>query len=214
MGPHRRPGTWAGALALAAALSSAPGEGAEDVQAVQLATFQVLQRYPHRSDCFTEGLFINGSQGAEVFESCGLYSKSYLRRYKLETGETLQTANVPKELFSEGLALRGKSMYMLTYHSGTVLEYDAFTFQEVRRHPFPYGEGWGLTTDGCDLLATTGSAFIFRLRPDAAGTLELVSKVQVVFQGKPLRMLNEIEYVTPKVWINQWLSNTLWRVTP
>jgi len=176
--------------------------------------FKVTARYPHQRECFTEGLFLNGSQN-EVFESCGLYGRSYLRKYKLNTGETVKTAKVPSRVFSEGLAYLGDKLYMLTYHSGEVLEYDVRSFQQTpRTHPFPYGEGWGLTTDGCDLLATTGSSFIYRLRPGISGTLGLVSQVQVTHQGKPVTMLNELEYVTPKIWVNQWHTDNIWRVDP
>uniref|UniRef100_A0A7S4WGD0 Glutamine cyclotransferase n=1 Tax=Alexandrium monilatum TaxID=311494 RepID=A0A7S4WGD0_9DINO len=195
------------ALAFAALLLRASAD-------VPKLDFNVIERFPHQQTCFTEGLFLNGSKH-EVFESCGLYGRSYLRRYHLRTGQTLQTARVPAQIFSEGLALMGHRLYMLTYHAKKILEFDVRTFElSSRTHPFPYGEGWGLTTDGCDLLATTGSSFIFRLRPSASGVLELVTKVQVTHKGRPLVMLNELEYVTPKVWVNQWHTNTIWRVDP
>lgn len=71
-----------------------------------------------------------------------------------------------------------------------------------------------MTTDGCDLLATTGSEYLFRLRPDAAGILQLVSKTRVTINGKPVHMLNELEFVTPKIWVNQWLTSWIFRVDP
>jgi len=191
---------------------TATAAGSEEARLIE---YEVARKYTHETVCFTEGLFLNDTgTEPEVFESCGLYGRSYLRRYKLGSGETVQKASVPSEIFSEGLALVGKSLYMLTYHAKQVLEYDSLTLKEVRRHPFPYGEGWGLTTDGCDLLATTGSSFIFRLRADAAGTLQLVHKVEVKHRGKPVRMLNEMEFITPKLWVNQWHTNIVWRVDP
>lgn len=216
--PRRRrcSAVWAWAAAGGLWVAPCAGGGAESSSSAgaPVVSFTVSQKFPHRTDCFTEGLFVHGSKGTEIFESCGLYAKSYLRRYDLHSGNTLKTVKVPEEFFSEGVALMGRALYMLTYKAHQILEYDADTFKEVRRHPFPYGEGWGLTMDGCDLLATTGSPFIFRLRLGAGGTLELVSKVQVMHNNLPLKNLNEIEYVTPKVWINQWLTNVLWRVDP
>merc|ERR1719329_1077871 len=172
---------------------------------VKQAKYTVENKYPHEKKCFSEGLFINGSS-QEVFESCGLYGKSYIKKMSLDSGEVLKRGQVPKELFSEGIALLGNRLFMLTYKKKQVLEYDV--------HTFPYGQGWGLTTDGCDLLATTGSQHIHRLRPDAAGELQLVKKVPVVHKGKQVNMLNEMEYITPKVWINQWHTNFLLRVDP
>lgn len=174
----------------------------------------VAEKFPHQVECFTEGLFVNDTRH-EAYESCGLYGRSYLRKYQLKTGETLKTARVPSSVFSEGLALMGDRLFMLTYHGHKVLEFDVNTFQLAERtHPFPYGEGWGLATNGCDLYATTGSSFLFRLRIGQSGVLELVDKVQVTYEGRPMVMLNELEFVTPKLWINQWHTNNILRVDP
>ncbi|CAK0863139.1 unnamed protein product [Prorocentrum cordatum] len=88
--------------------------------------------------------------------------------------------------------------------------------QELRRHPFLDGhkEGWGLTTDGCDLLATTGDSFIYRFRKNSEGILYLVNKVSVRLAGVAVRMLNELEYVTPKIWVHKWITNQVYRVDP
>lgn len=176
------------------------------------AAYTLERRYPHDTNCFTEGLILTGS--SEVIESCGLTGRSYLRWYKLESGTTLRRAVVPSEFFAEGLALIADSLYMLTYQHHLVIEFSAITFSEVRRHAFPYGEGWGLTTDGCDLYATTGAPYIYRLRPDSFGAPQLLRKVEVKNKGQPVRWLNELEYVTPSLWVNQWHSNTLFRVNP
>lgn len=180
------------------------------------ALYALKQTYPHETGCFTEGLFVNanGSVYDEAFESCGGLGRSYLRRYRLLTGETLQTGFVPFEIFAEGVSMLGQRLYMLTYTGSVVLEYSPITMTEVRRHPFPYGEGWGLTTDGCVLYATTGDEHLYRLAPDAFGTLALVGKVPVTLHGTPILRLNEVEYVTPKIWVNQWGTNYLYRVDP
>jgi len=185
---------------------------AEAYGSAKKVSYRVLKKYSHETKCFTEGLFLTET-GNEVFESCGLYGRSYLRRYNLHTGATLQTARVPPQLFSEGLSVLEGRLYMLTYQSRQILEFNATTFSLTTRHPFPFGEGWGLTTDGCDLLATTGSSFIYRLRREG-NALRLVNSVQVTHRGVPMKMLNEVEYVTPKLWVNEWLTNRVWRVDP
>lgn len=179
------------------------------------ATYTVLKQFPHEKSCFTEGLSLNGSVGPEVFESCGLTGKSYIRRYNLQTGTTIQQTSLERQYFGEGAVLFETSLLVLTYQHRKMLEFDSKTFKVIRSHPFPYGEGWGLTTDGCDLIATTGSEFLFRLRRDpTSGEFQLVNKVKVTLQGRTVRMLNEIEYITPKLWVNEWYTNRIWRVDP
>eukprot|EP00930_Biecheleria_cincta_P007280 TRINITY_DN108481_c0_g1_i1.p1 TRINITY_DN108481_c0_g1~~TRINITY_DN108481_c0_g1_i1.p1 ORF type:complete len:361 (+),score=43.86 TRINITY_DN108481_c0_g1_i1:20-1102(+) len=177
------------------------------------ANFSLVATYPHRKDCFTEGLMLNGT-GTEVLESCGLTGQSYIRRYHLVSGKTLGQVGLNSKYFGEGLTVLKDSLLVLTYQHHEMLEYDARSLELVRTHPFPYGEGWGLTTDGCDLLATTGTTFIFRLRRNSVGQFELVRKVQVTVDGTPLKMVNELEYVTPKLWVNEWITNNIWRVDP
>lgn len=184
----------------------------ESVAAPSLVDFAIADTFPHQAECFTEGLFLQGHAEVEVYESCGLWGQSYLRRYAPRTNRTIQIATVPKEFFSEGVSVLGGSLYMLTYRHHIVVEYDAATLREVRRHKFAHGEGWGMTTDGCDLLCTTGSEYIYRLRPDSAGVLQFISKVKVTMKGKPVFNLNEVEYVTPKLWVNQWKTNRIFRV--
>lgn len=179
---------------------------------IRSASFTVLGEYPHEANCFTQGLFFNGSEH-DMFESCGRYRISYIRRFAIDTGETLQSGEVPAEFFAEGLALLGEALYLLTWQHNLVIEYNAATMAEVRRHAFPH-EGWGLTTDGCDLLATTGSENIYRLRPDTSGDLQVIGAVRVTNEGWPVRSLNELEYVTPKIWVHQWRTNWIFRVDP
>lgn len=190
---------------MAAETSAEPG--------VPTAAYSIAEKFVHQQDCFTEGLLLNGSQ-LELFESCGQYRQSSVRRSELRTGKTLQVGGVPREIFGEGLSILGERMYLLTYEHHVVLEYNAATMQEVRRHAFPYGEGWGLTTDGCDLFVTTGSEYIYRLRPEGPSGLKFLSKVKVTIDHVPVRMLNEVEYVTPKIWVNQWGTNWIFRVDP
>ena len=118
----------------------------------------------------------------------------------------------PIHLSTQPCSLRLR--FVLTYQHKEMLEYDPETLKVTRIHPFPYGEGWGLTTDGCDLIATTGSPYLYRLRRASDGEFKLVKKILVTNDGKSLRMLNEVEYVTPKLWVNEWITNRIWRVDP
>lgn len=152
--------------------------------------------------------------GSEVLESCGLTGKSVLRRYDLSSGQTKKEVHLDGKYFGEGTVELGTSLFVLTYQHKVMLEYDRETLKVTRVHPFPYGEGWGLTTDGCDLLATTGAPYLYRLRRAEDGEFKLVNKVLVKHEGKSLRMLNEVEYVTPKLWVNEWITNRIWRVDP
>jgi len=114
------------------------------------------------------------------------------------------------KVFAEGLVANGNKFWMLTYKANVIIEYDQH-FNQIRTLPWPHGEGWGFTTDGCRLYANTGKDFILHLDMK---TGKLIKMVQVTKNGKPLTMLNEMEYVTPYLWINIWLTNTLVAIDP
>mmetsp|Transcript_71246 Transcript_71246/g.163275 ORF Transcript_71246/g.163275 Transcript_71246/m.163275 type:complete len:220 (+) Transcript_71246:229-888(+) len=114
-------------------------------------------------------------------------------------------------LRQEGIAIMGRTLFQLTYESRKIFKYSAFTGDYVGEKPFPY-EGWGLTTDGCVLYATTGSSKLYALDPHS---LEVTSSVEVVDSaGASQTKLNELEYVAPYVWINVFESSKILRVDP
>src|ERR1700761_9133907 len=62
---------------------------------------QVVRTTPHDINAFTEGFFfLNGY----FYESTGLDGHSTVRKVKPETGQVLQRANLPPEMFGEGIA--------------------------------------------------------------------------------------------------------------
>ena len=74
---------------------------------------------------------------------------------------------IAREYFGEGIAILHEYLYVLTYRKQTVLRFPLSAFAagpeglnavKPEKFPFPAREGWGLTTDGCNLLATTGAA--------------------------------------------------------
>jgi len=94
--------------------------------------------------------------------------------------------------------------------SGKEMEYGLPSLELKRKHQFGFGEGWGMTTDGCDLLVTTGSYYIYRLKTD----FSLRTKYAVRCDGRLTRNLNELEYVHPKLWVHVWHTDKLIRVNP
>src|SRR5438132_9639351 len=66
--------------------------------------YEVVKAYPHDPKCFTEGLFYHDGF---LYESCGEFRKSSLRKVDLETGKVSQKWDNPPEDFGEGIAMIG-----------------------------------------------------------------------------------------------------------
>jgi glutamine cyclotransferase len=163
--------------------------------------------WPHDPRAFTQGLVYR--QGS-FLESTGLYGQSSLRQVEPATGRILKLLPVSAEFWGEGLAVVGDNAYQVTWRNGQGFVYDADTFRLKREFKFA-GEGWGLTTDGKLLVLSDGTSQIRFLEPKK---LQVVRTVEVTADGKPVKWLNELEWVNGEIFSNVWQSNEVLRIDP
>ena len=69
---------------------------------------------------------------------------------------------------------------------------------------------WGITTDGKQLIASDGSATLFFMDENFA----LQKRVVVKYNDRPVRWLNELEYINGKIWANVYTSNEIVIINP
>lgn len=192
-------------LLLAATL---PVAGCERLRGETLPpSFDVIARFPHDSNAYTQGLVF---EGGVLYESTGRYGYSDLRRVDLRSGRVIKSVALPDDRFGEGLALLDGRLYLLTWESHVAYAYDAGTLAQV--DSFSYGgEGWGLATDGRSLIMSDGSDSLRFLSP-RTGAVERV--VHVTRDGTPLSKLNELEYVDGELLANVYESDWMARIDP
>ncbi len=169
--------------------------------------FEVVNTWPHDAKAFTQGLIFYDDA---LLESTGQYGESSLRKVDLRTGRVLKQINVPAQYFAEGLALLGGKVFQLTWTTRKGFIYDPQTFQ--KEGEFTYGgEGWGLTSDGESLIISDGTNQIRFLN---AGNYEIKRTIEVLDNNRPLRDLNELEYVKGEIYANVWHSDRVARIDP
>ncbi len=170
-------------------------------------TYEIVHTYPHDREAFTQGLlFLNGV----LYESTGLNGQSSVRKVDLTTGKVLQRIEVSKQYFAEGLAeLKGK-LYQLTWLNGAAFRYDLNTFETEAQFSYT-GEGWGLTTDGKQLIMSDGTDSVRFLAP---GDFSVVRSIHVVNNGQPVVKLNELEYIKGEIYANIWTTDEVVRIDP
>jgi len=167
----------------------------------------VVHTYPHDPTAFTEGLFyLNGF----LYESTGLEQHSSIRKVRLETGKVLQKLDLPAQYFGEGIVNWKRHLVSLTWKSHVGFVRDLATFQVQRQFPYE-GEGWALTQDGKQLIMSDGTSELRLLNPE---TLLQSGRIQVTLDGKPLRNLNELEWVKGEIYANVWQTNWIVRIDP
>lgn len=168
---------------------------------------QVVERYPHDINAFTQGLiFLDG----KLYESTGRRGASSLRRVDPATGRVEQISRLPPQLFAEGLTEFDGRLIQLTWQARTGLVYDLAGFELIGQFGYD-GEGWGLTHDGERLIMSDGTS---RLRFLDPASYEVIGSVTVTSEGAPLANLNELEFIDGEVWANVWYDDRIARIDP
>ena len=173
---------------------------------VQEYKVKVVREYPHDVTSYTQGLFFRGDS---LYESTGQWGESSFRTVDLETGEALSRMDFSRKYFIEGSIFFEGTLYLLTWTNNLVFLYDADTrkYRETVAYP---REGWGLTTDGKQLIASDGSSFLYFMDKD----LNVERRLRVTMDGKSVRYLNELEYIDGKVWANVYTTDTIVIIDP
>lgn len=167
---------------------------------------EVVAEYPHDVNSYTQGLFFHKGQ---MYETTGLRGKSTLRKVDMQTGEPLKRLDFDKKYFLEGSVVFKDQLYILTWDSKVLFVYgaDSLDYRATWKYP---REGWGLTTDGKSLYASDGSSTIYVLDEN----LSLQRRISVKNQERPVRWLNELEYIDGKIWANVYMTDDIVIINP
>ena len=169
-------------------------------------TVEVVKEYPHDVTSYTQGLFFHDGQ---MYESTGMHGESTFRKVDLETGEALSRIDFDKQYFIEGSVVFRDSLYILTWENNAAFKYDLNSLKLSSAWSFPR-EGWGITTDGEQLIASDGSSFLYFMDEN----YQVTRRVMVRRDGHPVRWLNELEYIDGKVWANVYTTDDIVIINP
>jgi glutamine cyclotransferase len=191
-------------LALAAACSQVPAQARSGLP---VYSYKVVATYPHDPQAFTQGLIF---RGGFLYESTGLNGRSSVRKVELATGRVVHKADLPAEVFGEGMVDRGQQVVVLTWTNGVGFVLNLPDFDPAGTFRYP-GEGWGLTRSADTLYMSDGTAQIRLLDPQ---TFKERSRIQVSDEGRPVAQLNELEWVKGELYANIWQSDRIARIDP
>lgn len=168
--------------------------------------YDIITRIPHDTTSFTEGLFFHKNN---LFESTGSpenlkQTKSVFGILDTLTGQIDKKAELDRKYFGEGIILLNEKIYQLTYKNQIGFIYDAKTFKQIGQFSYKNKEGWGLTTDGTNIIMSDGTNILTYLDPT---TLKEVKTINVTNGGYAEDYLNELEYINGFIYANIWTKN-------
>ncbi|AHE52534.1 glutaminyl-peptide cyclotransferase [Sphingomonas sanxanigenens] len=194
-------------LALLAGALAQPAEAAQPPAQPKVCGYTVERSFPHDADAFTQGLIY---RDGNLIESTGLVGQSTIRRVRIADGQVLQRIDIPAGLFGEGITDWKNELVSITWQNGKGFRWDATSLRRKGEFAYP-GEGWGITQDGRQLILSDGTPALRFLDP---ATMRETRRISVTVQGRPVRNLNELEYVDGAILANVWHSDYVLRIDP
>jgi glutaminyl-peptide cyclotransferase len=155
----------------------------------------VLRRLPHPGRGFTQGLI---AADGVIWESTGLYGQSTVRRYRLGADQPDAAADLPPDLFGEGICRVGQQLWQLTWRERVALRWDPGSLTLLDQVPYNR-EGWGICNAGAHVITSDGSSELVRRDPQ---TLAPTGMVVVRCGGQRISGLNDLEWAGGRVWAN------------
>jgi glutamine cyclotransferase len=183
------------------------GSTGDSNSTIPTLSYSVAATYPHDTSFFTEGLeFYKG----RLLESTGNKGKSKLVESDLTTGKATKAISLDDKFFGEGITVVNDTIYQLTWQEHVVNVYTVNDFKKIKELQLNT-DGWGLTNDGKNIIASDGSSNLYFYEPS---TFRLLRTQGVSENGSPAVNINELEYINGFVYANQWQYNYILKIDP
>jgi len=173
--------------------------------------FSVVNRYPHDTKSYTQGLLVHKGF---IYEGTGNYGESRLRKIELATGKVLQEKHLnDATIFGEGITIYDNKIFQLTYTTSQGYVYDLESFDLIDEFIYNTftGEGWGLTHNDTALIVSDGSAIIYFFDPK---TYKETGRVKVFNNLGEVSRLNELEFHNGKIYANIYTTTEIVAIDP
>jgi glutamine cyclotransferase len=173
----------------------------------------VAAAYPHDVNSYTEGLLVHEGK---LYESTGSPedmpdTRSLLGVLDLTNGKIDVKAEIDRNLFGEGIVFLHDKLYQLTYKSQKGFVYDAKSFKKTGEFAFSSAEGWGMTTDGQQLIMSDGTNLLTWLDPVS---FKVAKQIPVTENGSPVMRVNELEYIKGFIYANVYTTDRIIKIDP
>lgn len=174
--------------------------------------YTVAATYPHDTTSFTEGFLVHNGQLMESTGSpAGSKFRSVFGPVDLKTGKIDVKAELDsKTYFGEGIVVFKNKIYQLTYTNQIGFLYDAKTYKKAGQFGYANKEGWGMTTDGTNIIMSDGTENLSYFDADFKPVKTLIVKEN----GYAHEYLNELEYINGFIYANVYTTGNIVKIDP
>jgi glutaminyl-peptide cyclotransferase len=172
--------------------------------------YSVISVLPHNAEAFTQGLVIHNNK---IMESTGQKGTSWIAEVNPGSGQHDKKVTLDNQYFGEGITVFNNKIYYLTWQNRLGFIYDANSYKKLGEFKIETktNEGWGITHDNKNLIVSDGSENLYFL--DTA-SMKITKTVVVKENGKPVKKINELEFINGFVYSNVWETNWILKIDP
>jgi glutaminyl-peptide cyclotransferase len=170
-------------------------------------SYSILKTYQHDTSSFTQGLVI---YDGVLYEGTGEYGHSNLLKVDLNSGKIQKKVSLDAKYFGEGITILRDTIYQLTWQEKVVFVYTLKDFKKIKEFKIDT-EGWGITTNGADLIVSDGTSNLYYYNP---ATFQLLRTQSITESGSLSYNLNELEYIDGYIYANQWQAPYILKIDP
>lgn len=176
-----------------------------------IINYEIVQEYPHDPKNFVQGFQL---EGTTIYESDGQLKESRILKYTLGSTTPIAETKQADDIFSEGATIIGDKIYQLTWRNKKGFIYDKNSLKLLGEFPYNnmIGEGWGLTYDGKNLIASDGTKNLYFL--NVSDPSKLVKYISVAGNTEAFDQLNELEYKDGFIYANVWQKPIILKINP
>jgi glutamine cyclotransferase len=171
-------------------------------------SYSIVSTLPHDTSSFTEGLLFYKDK---MYESTGYEHRSKIAEVDLKTGKAIRSVNLDTAYFGEGIVIVNDTVYQWTYKNKVGIIYTLKDFKKIGNFKYESAQGWGMTTDGKNIIASDGTSNLYFYEP---GTFRLLKTQGVTESGSFVPNINELEYIDGFIYANQWQTSYILKIDP
>lgn len=184
-----------------------PDTNGTEASAVANISYSVINSYPHDTGSYTQGLVI---YKGDLYEGTGLNGRSRLMKVDLPTGKIEKSHPIDATCFGEGIVILNDTIYQLTWQNNKVFAYTLSNFKQVKEYPLQT-EGWGITTNGKELIVSDGSSSLYYYEPS---TFAFIRQQNITEKGLIAPYINELEFIDGFIYANQYMTPFILKIDP
>ena len=128
----------------------------------------------------------------------------------MNNGQIQKKISLDPKYFGEGITILRDTIYQLTWQEKVVFAYTLKDFKKVKEFKIDT-QGWGITTNGQELIVSDGSSNLYYYNPS---TFQLLRTQSITEGGSLSYNLNELEYIDGYIYANQWQAPYILKIDP